>query len=106
MLFRAIKKQRPGHSYRSFSEGSNRSYHKLIGSQDSVDGSSHHRRTRSEFQPSTVDHFMDRQEFSRSTSFNKLGSGLAPGFTGNGSRQVGSNAYQGWNGTGSNLRRR
>ncbi|KAF7126518.1 hypothetical protein RHSIM_Rhsim11G0151000 [Rhododendron simsii] len=104
MLFHALKKQRPHNSFRCFSEGSisNRSYHRLIGPQDSVDGSSHHRRTRSEFQPSTVDHFQDQrsgQEFSRSTSFNKLGSG----FAGNGSRQIGSNAYQG---IGANLRHR
>ncbi|KAF7127948.1 hypothetical protein RHSIM_Rhsim11G0153200 [Rhododendron simsii] len=232
MLFHALKKQRPHNSFRCFSEGSisNRSYHRLIGPQDSVDGSSHHCRTRSKFQPSTVDHFQDQrsgeevldsmkvslavsedvsgemasdlytvksgyraavqehllfscnwvravwfgcnvqlnggngppnsvikwtsqlvddfqsedlncflsrvsrneyvfnsdpinpektvrrvlealkvsrersgQEFSRLTSFNKLGSGLAPGFTGNGLRQIGSNAYQG---IGANLRRR
>ncbi|KAI8532663.1 hypothetical protein RHMOL_Rhmol11G0231000 [Rhododendron molle] len=101
MLFHALKKQRPHNSFRCLSEGSisNRSYHRLIGPQDSADGSSHHRRTRSEFQPSTVDHFLDQrsgQEFSRSTS-----SRLAPGVTGNG-----SSAYEGWKGTGANLRRR
>ncbi|KAK9287244.1 hypothetical protein L1049_015657 [Liquidambar formosana] len=60
-LLHAVKKQRPRHSYRCLSEGSNRSYHVLIGS-DSYEGSSH-RRTRSEFHPPTVDFLEQRSGF-------------------------------------------
>ena len=87
MLVHALKKQKPHHSFRCLSEGSNRSYHMLIGPQDSVNGSSHHRRTRSEFKPSTADHFLDQRfapEFSHSNSFNNT----------NGTRQIGSGTYQ------------
>ena len=87
MLVHALKKQKPHHSFRCLSEGSNRSYHMLIGPQDSVHGSSHHRRTRSEFKPSTADHFLDQRfapEFSHSNSFNNT----------NGTRQIGSGTYQ------------
>ncbi|KAK7343526.1 hypothetical protein VNO77_12322 [Canavalia gladiata] len=60
-LIHAIKKQKPHQrSYRSFShsESSNRSYHLLLGS-DSFTGSSH-RRTRSDFQPSTAEFLEQR----------------------------------------------
>ncbi|PSS29269.1 AT-hook motif nuclear-localized protein [Actinidia chinensis var. chinensis] len=78
MLVHALKKQKPHHSFRCLSEGSNRSYHKLIEPQDSVSGSSHNRRTWSEFKPSTADHF-------HSHSFNST----------SGSRQIGSSStYQ------------
>ncbi|XP_028125861.1 uncharacterized protein LOC114322697 [Camellia sinensis] len=97
MLINALKKQRPHHAYRGLSEGSNRSYHLLM-APDSREGSSH-RRTRSEFQPPTVD-FLDQQstlEFSHSRSFNR-GSVLASATnTAIGRRQIGSNT---------NLRRR
>ncbi|KAA8536278.1 hypothetical protein F0562_028756 [Nyssa sinensis] len=70
-LFRALKKPRPHHNFRSFSDGSTRSYHVLLAS-DAIDGSSH-RRTRSEFQPPTVDFLQQRSglEFSHPRSFNK-----------------------------------
>ncbi|CAL1398991.1 unnamed protein product [Linum trigynum] len=63
-LFHAMKKHndnKPHHHHHrrsmSFSEGSTRSYHLLV-QPDSFSGSSHHRRTRSEFQmppPATAD---------------------------------------------------
>ncbi|KAF5448268.1 hypothetical protein F2P56_028822 [Juglans regia] len=53
-LLRAIKKPKGYNSYRSFSEGSTRSYHLLLNAQDSANGSSH-RRTRSEFQPPAIE---------------------------------------------------
>ncbi|KAL3538800.1 hypothetical protein ACH5RR_002166 [Cinchona calisaya] len=63
-LIRAMKKQRPGHSYRCMSGGSsNRSYHLLLG-ENSMEGSSSHRRTRSEFQPPTVDFFQQQRRSS------------------------------------------
>lgn len=52
-LVHAMKKQKPHHSYRSFSVGSSRSYHLLIGG-DSFEGSSH-RRARSDFQQPAVE---------------------------------------------------
>lgn len=70
-LLHAIKKQKPHNSYRSFSEGSCRSYHLLIGG-DSVSGSSH-RRTRSEFQPPNLE-FLEQKsglEFLRSGSLRR-----------------------------------
>lgn len=55
-LIHAMKKQKPGHHYRSMSVGSSRGYHLLMGQSqpESVEGSSH-RRTRSEFQPPTLE---------------------------------------------------
>ncbi|OIV91143.1 hypothetical protein TanjilG_30365 [Lupinus angustifolius] len=56
-LIHAMKKQKPHrHRYRSFShsESSNRSYHLLMES-ESITGSSHHRRTRSDYQPPTAE---------------------------------------------------
>ncbi|KDP44491.1 hypothetical protein JCGZ_16324 [Jatropha curcas] len=58
-LLHAMKKQKPHNNYRSFSAGSSRSYHLLVGGVDSVSGSSH-RRTRSDFQPSNLDFFEQR----------------------------------------------
>ncbi|XWS68130.1 hypothetical protein CRYUN_Cryun04dG0064000 [Craigia yunnanensis] len=60
-LIHAMKKQKPRHHYRSMSVGSSRGYHLLMGQSqpESVEGSSH-RRTRSEFQPPTVDFFEQR----------------------------------------------
>ncbi|CAN1141421.1 hypothetical protein LINPERPRIM_LOCUS25487 [Linum perenne] len=57
-LIHAMKKHnKPAHhhlrSFKSFSEGSTRSYHLLVG--DSSFNGSSHRRTRSDFQPSTTD---------------------------------------------------
>ncbi|TXG64129.1 hypothetical protein EZV62_011123 [Acer yangbiense] len=72
-LIHAMKKQRPQHSYRSFSVGSTRSYHLLNGG-DAVDGSSH-RRTRSDFQPPTsTAQFLGQRsgiEFVRSRTVNR-----------------------------------
>eukprot|EP00257_Ricinus_communis_P020591 XP_015579855.1 probable beta-D-xylosidase 5 isoform X2 [Ricinus communis] len=67
-LLHAIRKQKPQNSYRSFSVGSSRSYHLLTGA-DSFSGSSH-RRTRSEFQPPTMELLDQRQglEYLRSGS--------------------------------------
>lgn len=54
-LLHAMKKQKPHHTYRSLSEGSTRSYHLLnAAAADSLSGSSH-RRTRSEFQPPSIE---------------------------------------------------
>ncbi|XP_038996320.1 uncharacterized protein LOC120120866 [Hibiscus syriacus] len=63
-LIHAMRKQKPRHHYRSASLGSSsRSYHLLMGQQESVEGSSH-RRTRSEFQPpATVELFQQRSGF-------------------------------------------
>ncbi|KAF5733204.1 hypothetical protein HS088_TW17G00744 [Tripterygium wilfordii] len=58
-LLRAMKKQRPQNTYRSFSEGSGCSYRLLTGG-DSVSGSSH-RRTRSDFQPPTSEFLNQRR---------------------------------------------
>uniref|UniRef100_A0A2N9EXY1 Uncharacterized protein n=1 Tax=Fagus sylvatica TaxID=28930 RepID=A0A2N9EXY1_FAGSY len=70
-LLHAIKKQRPQNSYRCLSEGSSRSYH-LLNVADSLSGSSH-RRTRSEFQPPTMEFVHQRSglEYLRSSSVNK-----------------------------------
>ncbi|KAE8008083.1 hypothetical protein FH972_004630 [Carpinus fangiana] len=71
-LVHAIKKQKPQHSYRSFSEGSTRSYHLLLNS-DSLSGSSH-RRTRSDFQPPNMEFVEQRsgvEQLVRSYSTNK-----------------------------------
>ncbi|KAL6964107.1 hypothetical protein U1Q18_035162 [Sarracenia purpurea var. burkii] len=109
MLLHALKKQRPHHSYRCLSDSSSRSYHVLATPPDSLDGSSHHLRTRSEFQPpAAVDHFLDQRfalESPRSRGFNG-GSVLAPASAANGSRQIGSNTNQIWKEINSNLRRR
>eukprot|EP00257_Ricinus_communis_P027204 XP_025014618.1 uncharacterized protein LOC112536198 [Ricinus communis] len=71
-ILHAIKKQRPHRTYKSFSEGSSRSYHLLIGSGDSINGSSH-RRTRSEFQPPAMELLEQRSalEYVRSSSLRK-----------------------------------
>ncbi|KAL4320046.1 hypothetical protein GQ457_18G015950 [Hibiscus cannabinus] len=60
-LIHAMRKQKPTHRYRSMSVGSSRGYHLLLGQSpaESVEGSSH-RRTRSEFQPPTVDYLEQR----------------------------------------------
>ncbi|XP_038991173.1 uncharacterized protein LOC120114277 [Hibiscus syriacus] len=60
-LIHAMRKQKPRHHYRSASLGSSsRTYHLLMGLQQSVEGSSH-RRKRSEFQPpATVKLFQQR----------------------------------------------
>ncbi|GMI83708.1 hypothetical protein HRI_002040100 [Hibiscus trionum] len=61
-LIHAMRKQKkPTHRYRSMSVGSSRGYHLLMGQSpaESVEGSSH-RRTRSEFQPPTVEFFEQR----------------------------------------------
>ncbi|CAA2999700.1 Hypothetical predicted protein [Olea europaea subsp. europaea] len=88
-LLHAMKKQRPQHSYRSLSENSTRSYHLLRGG-ESVEGSSH-RRTRSEFQPPSVDFLEQRSSgleyFSHAKSFSK-GCKSSPNVD-NGSRQRG-----------------
>ncbi|KAK5774485.1 hypothetical protein PVK06_042340 [Gossypium arboreum] len=70
-LIHAMKKQKPGHNYRSTSVGSSRSYHLLEGSS--------HRRTRSEFQPPATVEVVEQR------------SGL--GYN-NGSSSVGSYAHQ------------
>ncbi|GMN37889.1 hypothetical protein TIFTF001_007184 [Ficus carica] len=65
-LIHALKKEKPRHSYRSFSENSTsqRSYHRLLsGSSHNFPEGSSHRRTRSEFQqppPSSLD-FAEQQ---------------------------------------------
>lgn len=74
-LVHAIKKQKPQHSYRSFSEGSTRSYHLLLNTAaaESLSGSSH-RRTRSEFLPPNMEFVEQRsgvEQFVRSYSSNK-----------------------------------
>ncbi|XVF01388.1 hypothetical protein REPUB_Repub04eG0084100 [Reevesia pubescens] len=60
-LIHAMRKQKPRHSYRSMSMGSSRGYHLLMGQSqpESIEGSSH-RRTRSEFQPPTVEFLEQR----------------------------------------------
>ncbi|KAK8568235.1 hypothetical protein V6N13_106167 [Hibiscus sabdariffa] len=60
-LIHAMRKQNPTHRYRSMSAGSSRGYHLLMGQSpaESVEGSSH-RRTRSEFQPPTVELFFEQ----------------------------------------------
>lgn len=70
-LINAVKKQRPHHhSYRSLSAGSSRSYHLLIGGDQSVEGSSH-RRTRSEFQPPSLD-LLEQKSLSRDSNSNNI----------------------------------
>ncbi|XP_022763511.1 uncharacterized protein LOC111309019 [Durio zibethinus] len=87
-LIRAMRKQKPSHRYRSMSMGSSRSYHLLIGQpqQESVEGSSH-RRTRSDFQPPTVEFFEQRSglDFLSAKSYNNGSSVNYP------SRVAGSN---------------
>lgn len=83
-LVHAIKKQKPQHSYRSFSVGSSRSYHLLIGG-DSFEGSSH-RRARSDFQQPAVD-FLGQRSGVEFISGPNAGSVNAPPLaTGTGSR--------------------
>lgn len=77
-LLHAMKKQRPQHSYRSFSENSNRSYH-LLNPKDSSHGSSH-RRTRSEFQPPANIDFLEH----RSRSVNRASASYAPPYVAGG----------------------
>ncbi|CAI0472036.1 unnamed protein product [Linum tenue] len=83
-LFHAMKKHgnnnnKPHHHHHrrsmSFSEGSTRSYHLLV-QPDSFSGSSHHRRTRSEFQMPTpaataADHFSGQHDLLRTGSLRK-----------------------------------
>ncbi|XVE66718.1 hypothetical protein DITRI_Ditri08aG0102000 [Diplodiscus trichospermus] len=73
-IIRAMRKQKPYHHHRSMSVGSSRSYHLLMGQsqQESVEGSSH-RRTRSEFQPPTVEFIEKRSglEFLSPRDYNK-----------------------------------
>ncbi|GLT76309.1 hypothetical protein SLA2020_479790 [Shorea laevis] len=65
-LLEAMKKQKTHRSFRSKSMDSSRSYHLVIGGgQDSLEGSSH-RRTRSEFQPPTVE-TLEQSGFSKGT---------------------------------------
>ena len=94
-LMHAMRKQKPPHHYRSMSVGSNRSYHLLIGQsqQESVEGSSH-RRTRSEFQPPTVEFFEQRSdlEFLSPRSYNNGSSANYPSMVGGSS--IGSFAHQ------------
>lgn len=73
-LVHALKKEKPKHSYRSFSDNSSvgRSYHRLLSESSSshqrnfaaaAEGSSH-RRTRSEFQqplPNAIGNFLERR---------------------------------------------
>lgn len=64
-LIHAMKKQNgrpPHHSSfsRSLSTGSSRSYHLLLGADKSGEEGSSHRRTRSEFQPPTLDFLEQR----------------------------------------------
>ncbi|XP_062089490.1 uncharacterized protein LOC133796022 [Humulus lupulus] len=70
-LLHALKKDKPKNYYRSYSDTSNRSYHRL--SSESIhnnlaEGSSH-RRTRSEFQPPPALDFLEQ----RSHSYNNRG---------------------------------
>ncbi|PON74804.1 hypothetical protein PanWU01x14_048630 [Parasponia andersonii] len=68
-LLHALKKDRPKNSYRSLSDTSNRSYHRLLSGSthnNLPDGSSH-RRTRSEFQPPPPLDFLEH----RSLSYNR-----------------------------------
>ncbi|XVE93505.1 hypothetical protein REPUB_Repub01dG0198500 [Reevesia pubescens] len=94
-LIHAMKKQKPRHSYRSKSVGSNRSYHLLMGQsqQESMEGSSH-RRTRSEFQPQTVEIFEQRSglDFLSPKGFNNGSSVNYPSMAG--ASNVGSYAHQ------------
>ncbi|KAL6270617.1 hypothetical protein ACE6H2_027528 [Prunus campanulata] len=98
-LLHALKKQRPQHRYRSFSQSnsSNRSYHLLMSGQDSLEGSSH-RRTRSEFQPpvSTAGFFEQRpgNEFVHSRSLKEEGGVSAAPSVLIGSSKMGSYPYQ------------
>ncbi|KAF3435553.1 hypothetical protein FNV43_RR22642 [Rhamnella rubrinervis] len=82
-LLHAMKKQSPRHSYRSFSENSNRSYHLLNSKEPSSHGSSH-RRTRSEFQLLANIDYLEH----RSRSVNRASSGnssTTPYYTGSSS---------------------
>ncbi|XVE49325.1 hypothetical protein DITRI_Ditri01bG0073700 [Diplodiscus trichospermus] len=97
-LIHAVKKQKPSHRYRSMSVSSSRSYHLLMGQtpQDqSVEGSSH-RRTRSEFQPPTVEFLEQRSglDFLSPKGYNNgYGSSLNyPSMVGG--SNVGSNAHR------------
>ncbi|EOX98470.1 hypothetical protein QUC31_015149 [Theobroma cacao] len=94
-LIHAVRKQKPGHHYKSMSVGSSRSYHLLMGQsqQESVEGSSH-RRTRSEFQPPTVGFFEQRSglEFLSPKGYNSGSSINYPSMAGG--SNVGSYAHQ------------
>ncbi|KAE8723726.1 Radical SAM superfamily protein isoform 1 [Hibiscus syriacus] len=92
-LIHAMKKEKPTHRYRSMSVGSSRGYHLLMGQSpaDSVEGSLH-RRTRSEFQPPTVEFFEQRSGLGMvSPKGNNYGSSLNyPSTAGVGGSKVGS----------------
>ena len=94
-LIHAMKKQKPRHHYRSMSVGSSRGYHLLTGQSqpESVEGSSH-RRTRSEFQPPTVEFFEQRSglEFLSPKGYNKGSSVNYPSMVGG--SNIGSFAHQ------------
>ena len=70
-LLHALKKDKPKNRYRSYSDTSNRSYHRLLSgsihNNNMAEGSSH-RRTRSEFQPPPA---LDFLELQRSLSHNR-----------------------------------
>ncbi|KAL2231521.1 UNVERIFIED_CONTAM: hypothetical protein Sindi_1746500 [Sesamum indicum] len=79
LLLHAMKKQRPQNAYRCLSENSTngRSYHLLLAG-DAVEGSSH-RRTRSEFQPSsTVDFSSGSEHLPHAKSFAARGPAASP----------------------------
>ncbi|XP_050211139.1 uncharacterized protein LOC126661353 [Mercurialis annua] len=94
-LLHAMKKQKPKNNFRSFSTGSSRSYHLLVGP-DSSTGSSH-RRTRSEFGiPATVDFFDQRsgsEHLRNNSQVNsaKVASGSKLGTTSNYPHQMNTN---------------
>uniref|UniRef100_A0A7C8ZIU7 Uncharacterized protein n=1 Tax=Opuntia streptacantha TaxID=393608 RepID=A0A7C8ZIU7_OPUST len=74
-LIHAIKRQKlHQHSFRCLSDGSRRSYHLLANANDSFSGSSHHRRTQSEFvPPASMDFQPEVEEYVRSRSFKSSG---------------------------------
>ncbi|KAK9109727.1 hypothetical protein Sjap_017787 [Stephania japonica] len=98
-LFHAMKGHKAHRQYRSLSDGSSRGYHLLGGmtggSSSSFEGSSH-RRTRSEFQPPTVE-FMEQRSgalellHSRSFKRNAAANVLSPSKMG--ARGASNNSY-------------
>ncbi|KAK4424265.1 hypothetical protein Salat_1619900 [Sesamum alatum] len=90
-LLHAVKKQRPQNAYRCLSENSTtgRSYHLLLAG-DSVEGGSSHRRTRSDFQPSsTVDFSSGSEHLPRVKSLAARGPTASPSDADNGLRHRG-----------------
>ncbi|CAN0903967.1 hypothetical protein LINGRAHAP2_LOCUS22811 [Linum grandiflorum] len=97
-LIHAMKSHHHHHhlrSFNSFSEGSTRSYHPLVGGVDgsSVNGGSSHRRTRSDFQPPSTAGFLDHRSSTAALDHNSTagvvaggGGGGAHKFAGNGGR--------------------